>query len=754
MRTLFFVLFLAVSLSAQGADPRLDRALEVETDPRERIELLDGIVTTDGGAKVLAERGLRADLAPEVVHAVVGALVRSGRHVAHLERIVRLLDDEKHRRRVLHRLQEASDGPQGAELVEELGKMARGITAAADKEVALRTAAVRALGQVPRRRALELIVEVWQRADEAPAVRAECREAVGDVLATETADEAAARLRANPFHGYHDFERERIRTLEREVERLRPYKRKWLLKAPADEALATLAQGDDSERRIAAQRLATLAGEDAYAPLEPAAFAVKVLDAAYAERDRRPPSPETLATLIEALRRLWGSEEPGPLRTAPDDTPARLLELVQPLAAGGRGREPVGDACLGLLFAMRAQGMTGLADFARRFDSADVRRKAIQSLGNLVNVVDDAGKSFIRDRLVDLLVGGEKAPPVRAQLLFSLAEGFDDVPPKAQEVVRELLGSATGEGEGALPTAEIRSCVKILRKAGTDEAFALLLELTRSHESAAVRRVAIETGLLPWAARNGKSREVFAHLRTLALDPEAAPATRTMVIKALADSGARAAHAVLVDLAGSQELEPAQRTEARLAKLVLGRALVRNGRGQVTKPDLDTALRILEEERDASPELAQTLAQQIVAAAEQGKLEPRQARYRIATAHMAHKPDDEERILQLLAAAADSAERDGLRPALEIELLRELVTRLEKAEDHLKATRRCKRLAELEKATPRAEAGWLLRAADNALRAKDAAAAKECLERAEQLDALDEAGRRKLAELKRRAAGG
>ncbi len=750
MRTLSVVLLLTLCLSARDGDPRVERALKVETGPKERVELLDRIAATDRGAKALATQGLQPDLDPEVVHAVVGALVRSGRHTSHLEAIVRLVGVKKHRRRVLYRLQEAVDGPKGKELVGDLDEMARGITAAAGKEEALRIAAVRVLGRMPRRRALETIVGVWGRVGETPAVRAECRQVLRGVLDAATAEEAVAYLRRSPFHSYFDILRERMLGLQDQVNRLRPFQRKWLLKAPPDEALAALGKGDAQTRTIAAKRIAELAAAGQTAPLKPGAFAEQVLAATFVERDRRPPSPVALATMLDALRSLWGADKGGPLRSHPPDAGARILRLVEPLAAGGHGRDGVGDACLGLLYAMKAHGTAGLADFARRSSATDIRRKAVQNLGLLAGAVDDAGKAYIRDQLIDLLVGGDKTAPVRAQLLFSLAESFDRVP-QARDGVLGLLKDV--EGDNGLPTAEIRSCIKILRKTGEDAAFDDLIELSRSHKSADVRRVTIEEGLLPWAARNGKGPRVFAHLRALALAEDAAPATQSMIIKALGGSADPAAHPMLVELAASDAVDAARKAEAKTAKFALGRALVRPGRGRVTAADVATALQILEEERDADPSLAQALAQQIVTAAATAKVKPLQARYRIATAHMAVKPGDEERIVQLLTAAAENAEPDALPAPLETELLKELVTRLEKSQSFLVASRRLKRLAELSKAVPRDEASWLLRAAEDALKAKDKDAAKECLKRAEALKALDEAGKAKLVALRKEADG-
>lgn len=743
MRALFLLPLLALAAWAQGVDSKIDYALKPDTPSAERIELFKEVVATKEGAARLAQRALKPEFDAGVVHAAVGALFDKDEHLAHLEPICRLLLYDAHRAGTLRHFQrKGEEAATAAPLVAGLADIALGRDPAASSDPKLRLAGIIALGAVPRRAALEVIVQAWLKDGENPDVTAACREVLASVLPTRSAREADAYLRRNPYLTYFDLLKEHLRKLQHEIEWLRKYKKRALEQATATEAFASLADKDVETRRFASQRIAALAESGKTPGMTPTEFATATFDTFVAERDSDVRDSDTLAHLCGALEILWKAGPEGALQKARNAE--KVAEAVLPLARAGAAMESAGGACVALLTALGQDGRGPLVEFAREFKSGSVRRLAISALGKLAA---RGGAEYIGHQLAAMLDRGEQDPGVLTQLLFTLSASFDRVT-EAEPAVAKLL-------EGKIAERDAKYCVVILRKVRTDTARQTLMKVAASHAQVELRRVAVEEGLIPLARHNGSAGEILGLLAKLVLSGDQPAELRLAILKALGASGLRDARQVLASTAANEQLDESYRKAAADALLALAAALVTPPEGGVpARADFDAALEILKAEvdRKSDPERLGKLARVIVAAGDTAKIPVRGARYWIAELHRRQAPADKAAYLQLLTEAADKAPADGPRPEVEEPALRELVALLATGGQFAGAVVRSERLAAIAKDNPAKRQAYLLDAADYAVRAGDKAKVANLVARLRKDGDLEGQAATRLADIEKRAA--
>lgn len=659
-RVLLVALLFPAVAAAQGVDEWIDLALDPRIAPEQRVEALKKVSQAKEGLDRLAEKGLDPRHDPEVVHAVVDTLLKAADYKPYVGRMCRLILSEGHRDKVLNRFQRLWEADRGLPLLEQCLALAR------DPDAQLREAAILALGTIPRRRAMEAIVEAGLAATEEP-VRAAARTYVQLWLGVASLRDAAERLQERKLDSFHDLVRERIEALNREnAEHELAYAR-FLAKASAAEALDELEKGG-RYRLHAARRIAKLAEQNGID--DKVEFARRVFDGLVAELAREPAEPAVLTQLVLALQPFARDAE-GPLFKM--RKPEEVRDTIQKLAAvpgSGPEHQQLGALSMRLLTASDDKGHALFA-FAEKFPAVDVRKEAIQQLGRLAHRIRE--RSYHVAIWLTNLLAVEKDPAIRAQILNLLTQAHLPVVREPDEVlvVRGFLEkAATPE----LTDAELRDCAFILGKAQTPEAKDALLAVASGHAKLAARQSALEGGLVPWAR---KDETIHAELVRIATAPEQSLDARRTVIEALGRKGGRRSAKTLreIEEAKDVELPPGS---VREAKLVLLERLA-NGKGAAAdapaeKPaDLEVAVQLLEEVIDADPERLELIATALVKSCEAAEVPAGTARYRLAWLYGRFPPEKmkEEELRLRYEVAAENAEADRLPAALRAEMLEE-----------------------------------------------------------------------------------
>jgi hypothetical protein len=662
-RVLLVASLLSAVAAAQGVEEWIDTALDPRTAPEQRVDALKKIAQAKEGLDKLAEKGLDARRDPEVVHAVVDTLLKASDYRPYVERTCRLLLAEKHRDKVWRRLQGVWESDRGQPLLDECIALARN---SADPQ--MREAAILALGKIPRRRAVEAIVEAGLAATEEP-VRAAALKYVDLWLGAATLKEALDLLEERKLDSFYDLVEQRIQGLTSEkAEHERAYAR-FLAKASVTEALDELEKGG-AYRLFAAQRLAKLAEENGIQ--DKVEFARRVFDGVVAELAHDPPDAKVLHQLLTSLQfhardpngALWKSRKPEEVR----DTIQRMAEV----AGSGPELQQLGSVAVRLLGAIDDKGLALFA-FAERFPSGEVRKEAIQQLGLLAHRLPER-RNYVGIKLTGLLAAAEKEPAFRAQILNLLTQGHVPVVREPDEVlvVRGYLEKgATPE----LTDAELRDCALVLGKARTPEAKGALLKAASSHGKLQARRYVLEEALVPWARSD---ETIHLELTELALAPEQPLDARKAVIEALGKKGGRRSEATLKAIEESERLDPLLLDAVREAKLQLLKRLA-NGEGAAAdapdqKPaDLEAAGRLLEQEIDGDADRLEALAALLVKAADAAKAPAGTARYRLAWLYgrLPAERMKEAELLRRYDDAAANAIADRLAPALREAMLLE-----------------------------------------------------------------------------------
>jgi hypothetical protein len=739
VRVVTVLLCLLSGAWAQGLPEDINEALDPRTDQPRRLELVDRIGKTEGGLNLLVQSGLDGKLDTEVVHAVVGYLLdpKAERYLPHLTRICGLLAFEAHREKTLTRIQAIGEHPEnGKKLRDELLRIAKGVDARDDPK--LRGAAIDALGRVPLRAVLEEVVALGLRDAK---VRAAALRHVQQ-LGFHSLQAAEQHLRKNKNDTVYDILRKNLAAATRKIERFRATQLAQLTTASGKDALAAMEDNDVETRLAASTRLKQLADKGEYKDVGAKEFASQVFDLFVAEQRSPDFHGASLANLCATLDVLARGGEKAPLWLAKER--AEVVEALQPLATGDRRLSPeqllsVGSAAVSLLHTAGEAAAPVLGAFARQFSQADARRSAIQNLGDFARRFE-ASRDYV-GRLLAGMLPTEKDPAVRRQILATLNQRFVPAATALDPIRGYLQPDSAPNVAPALDDTEIRDCIGILGRVGSDPALALLRKVAREHPDLNVRRVAVEDGLLPWAARNGKAHVILKDLLDLAIGKDQPLDAREAVIDALGQKGTRNAHATLNVIVRTQGIDPSLQAAAVAAKLALAERLAVPPDARTIAPDdLQTAVRILEEERGAA-DLAriEKLARTIVEAGVAAKLPVGTARYRLVTLYLRHpeKEHDKKVLRELCEAAANGAKNDGLLAADEQALLyryKKLLLEDETPDKRLanrEAAMRCLgRIAELEKVDTKKAASLFMDAAALAIELKRKADADEYLNKA------------------------
>jgi hypothetical protein len=729
-RTILAALLLSAVAAGQGVEDWIDIALDPRTAPDDRVDALEKIERTKKeGLDKLAEKGLDAARDPEVVHAVVSTLLgdRDQEHdyKPYVERICRLLVIEKHRSKVLQRIQTVWEDDRGLPLLEACLAMARESSDAAGKQAALI-----ALGKIPRRRAAEAIIEVGLASSD-EQVKKVAREYVVRWLGVATLKEASDFLAARRRDSFQDLVDERIRNLIEKEKENEEYRRKALENATLDEALDELEKGGPY-RVYAAQRIQKLAEQNGIK--DPSEFARRVFVGVADETLRDPPDPHVLVPLLKSLQRYAAELR---LTKKPEEVRDAITRVAKLHGSGDAHRE-LGLAAVRLLGVLDDDGRA-LHAFAEGYPSVDARKEAIQQLGQLAQRVPKQ-MNFVSIRLASLLQGAETEPAIRAQILKLLTESYITVATEPVDVVAVIAGYLEKGASPELTEAEMRDCAKVLGKRRTEEARKALLALARTHAKLQVRQVAVQEGLLPWARED---ESLHAELMDLVISKDQPFDARKAVIESMGKRGGRRSALTLEALAQHKDLDPNLRDAIREAKLGLLERLA-NGKGAAAdapdqKPlDLSAACQILEQEIGGDPERLEALAAQLVKALKDAGLPAGTARYRLATlyARLPAEKQKEPVLLQRYREAADNALNDKLpadrREALLLEyraLLSKDKADPERGRRAMECSRDLAKLAAEAQASEKA-AGYWLDAAQAAADLNDAVAGRGFLDAA------------------------
>jgi len=501
-RTLFSLLLLAAVAAAQGVDEWIEQVLDPRTSPEQRVDALKRVGQSKEGLDKLAEKGLDGRRDTEVVHAVVDTLLKAADYRPYIDRICRLLLVEKHRDKVLRRLQVVGEHPErGQPLLDGLGAIAREAT-----DSAMREAAILALGKIPRRAAAQIIVDAGLGATD-ERVRGAVEAYVRRLFPVESVKEAKDYLDSHRLDSFWDLVQGRIDQLiavqKEQEERVRDYLRKA---SPAD-ALEVFEEGGGN-RVFAAERLRELAEQNAVP--EPAGFARALVDRALTqELAREPPDAKVLAELLGALypyakdaaSPLWQVKQPKEVRD--------LIQRLADLPGNGPDHERFGRDAVRLLGAIDDEGLA-INAFAENFSSVDVRKEALQQLGALAGRLR-ARQNYVGIKLAGLLAKNKGEPVLRAQILSLLTQNHVPVA-REPDVVAVLRGFLDKGATPDLSDAELRDCTFVLGKSRTPEAKEALLKAAAGHRDLKVRRFAVEEALLPWARVDPEIHEAFKGL--------------------------------------------------------------------------------------------------------------------------------------------------------------------------------------------------------------------------------------------------
>jgi hypothetical protein len=668
-RAILVALLLAAVAAGQGVEDWIEQAVDPRTAPEQRLDALKRVAQTKEGLDRLAERGLDKTRDPEVVHAVVDTLLRSADYRPYIERMCRLLLVGGHREKILHRFKALGEHPEkGQPLLEECARIAR-----ESGEPALREAAILALAKIPRRRAVEVVVEVGLASTD-EQVRVAARAYVGRLLGVATLREAADRLQARKLDTFWDLVEARLDDFQRKEAEHAERMRTILERASAGEALQELEKGG-TYRLFAAVRLRTLAAENGIA--EPTEFARRLFDCLTAELARESQDVKVLDQILQALQ-FFARDASGPLlRVKKPEEVRDTIQRLATVAGAGPEHRSLGVVAVRILGAIDDGGIA-LTAFAEGFPSAEVRKEAIGQLSQLALRVEKR-RPYVGIKLAGLLARAAKEPDIRALILSLLTQSHVQLASTPDDVVAIVRGYLEQGATPELSDAELRDCAAVLGRRRTDEAKEALKKAAAGHPKLQARRYAVEEGLIPWA-RSDES--IHEDLKALVLAPEQWPEARKAVIEALGKKGGRRAARTLQELAQSPDLPPDLLPVVQEAKLQLLKRLAEaggEGNPEQKAADVEEAALLLEQEVSGGREIGsdverlEKLADLVVREADAAKLPAGTARFRLAWLY-ARLPEDkrtEGELLRRYGQACDNAVDDRLPPGPREEMLKE-----------------------------------------------------------------------------------
>jgi hypothetical protein len=700
-------------------------ALDPNTPTGTRQKLIADAVKTDPGAARFAEHLADPGIDKTIKHQIAEELFRARKEIAHLESIIVLLlsDHTQLAGQVAWLIEDAAEEKSRAlALLEPLGAIVDGTHPKAE-QAGMVEAAVIALSQIPQRRAVEMMVDVWARTTD-DAVREACRLAVRDVLMAKTPAQAREQLRYHSHLSYNRLRKLVTDDLRRRWENALKHKLRAISSANAETCFKDLSDSDVEARREYGKRLEELGAKGAYAPLDKATFTQKIFEAFKAELAAG--DPATAASLLRTLGPL-AADAKGPFAVvkARDE----LFAALHPLAARPDMKEAAGVA-VELLGVFGEAAATHLEPFAAPGNDDDVRVQAIDKLGALARQ-KEAMRHFVGTKLAKLLAN-EKTQKVRVALLFSLIGAPVDA-------VRPLIAARLDAGD--LSPREVEYCIDILRQLDTPEDPAdptspvtQLLKLAGAGPERI--RISAVQGLL---GRKGDEKEraaIYAEIELLARDEKQPETFRNAVVAAFGANGDRGAYDVLAHLGKAAELAPA----VEEAKLALAQRLASQPKG---KADLRTAIRVLKEgvEGGGDPVKLTALGNAILAGGKARNIPVEGTRYYLALLYRSQKDHTPQRLLQLLADAADQVEKDEPPAEVQFKIHNEYKDLLLKDKPGTQAQRKAieclKKLAALSAADQAKAAAFVLQAAGIATDLEDRAQAEELLEKAKGLGAED-----------------
>ncbi|MHC4953961.1 MAG: hypothetical protein ACYTGZ_08720 [Planctomycetota bacterium] len=657
MRVLIATLLLAAVASAQSIEDLVSEAVKSTTGPKERDALMTKLVEQPGGAAALAAAALDPLRDPEVVHAAVEILLGSGKSGPHVAAISRLLLSETHRAKVSQRIQEHVEKPeQGRKLVAQLAPLAKGGTGND------RLAAIRALGRIPLRGAVEVIVLVWNQSDDA-ALKAACQEELDGVVEAADAPDATRFLAARAFASYYDLVREVSRHRKARVDRLSAELNRRLkmafLRATPEEVFAAFASGSREEKPFAAARAKELAAAKEYGKAGAAEFTKQIVDCLLKELDGG--SRKTAIELFGTIQKLLADQAVGKSGLPRD---AEVRDALRVGAAGGADEAEFATLALGLLRGLGAGAVPVINEYANRHKSPDVRKTAVQALGDLASKGDTALKATVGGLLADLLATNPSRPVLR-QILFTLRTAPSD---DAIGSIQKLLFPT--DPKLVLERGDIILCVELLAASPSPRALETLERVARESTDAKLRLDAVQRGLLKHTLSGADSGRVLSFLAGLVRDSNQPETVRSGVIAALGGQGNRLAAPLLGAFAVDDKLEAPYRAAAVKQRIILAGRLVQANES-VTDEDLATVATILSSNgaiAGADPKAMIAIARAAAQAADRRKIKAGACRAIYAELIGKQKDTKPEDLRAAWKEAADKSAADGLTQARQIKV--------------------------------------------------------------------------------------
>jgi len=626
------------------------------------------LMKLEGGPEALARVALDKARDPAVVHAAVDTLLEEGLGAAHLSRICALLLEDRHREKVEERIYRyAQRHPlEARELVTQLGHLAREPTGEPEAALDGQLAAVRALGKIPLRQAVEVIALVWSKSDGALAAR--CDVELKDVLEASTGAEAQRLLEERAFASYTDLVKEvsrkraeRVRKLQSMVQTLL---KKTLETATAEQVFQFFAEADPAVKPYAAARARDLAAAKQYGPKGAEHFATEVVNCLLKELPRGPNT--ACVRLVETLLELYSAQA---LSKSGMPKAAEVRDALRAGSRGGADEAAFATLAISLLSNMGAGAAEVVAEYATVHADLKVRVAAVQALGDLASRGDRTVKGQVGALLAKLLQSNPP-PSVLGPILFSLRAAPSD---DAVEAIQKLL--FPDDPKRALERANIVNCIELLAANPSAAALATLERLAREAGDVKLRLDAVNRGLVARTHGGAESAGVLKFLEELVRDAKQPEELRLGVIEALGAKGSATASGLLGALASETEanLDPKLRAAATKQRLKLATRLAR-GNGQVTDGLLATVATILSTERarpgaDLGTMLA--IARSAVSMADRKKVKARGCRALYAQLLAAQPKPNPAEVLAAWKGASDKAASDGLTAAQQIEVLKE-----------------------------------------------------------------------------------
>ena len=673
MRALVVLLLFTTLAGAQTVEEIADQASRPNTSPRERLDLMQRLMKLEGGPAALARVALDKARDPAVVHAAVDTLLEEGLGVAHLPRICALLLEERHRAQVEERLYRyAQEHPvEARELVTQLGHLAREPKGEPEAALDGQLAAVRALGKIPLRKAVEVIALVWSSSEGALAAR--CDMELKDVLEASTGEEALRLLAERGFASYTDLVKEvsrkraeRVRKLRKMVETLL---KKTLETATAEQVFQFFTEADPAVKPYAAARARELAAAKQYGPKGAEHFATEVVKCLLKELPRGPNL--TCVRLVETLKELYSTQA---LSKSGMPKAAEIRDALRVGSRGGADEAAFATLAISLLSNMGAGAAEVVAEYATAHEDIKVRVAAVPALGELASRGDQAVKGQVGALLAKLLQSNPPAP-VLGPILFSLRAAPSDA---AVASIQKLLFPS--DPKRALERANIVNCIELLAANPSAAALATLERLAREAGDVKLRLDAVNRGLVARTYGGAESAGILKFLEELVLDAKQPEELRLGVIEALGAKGSATASGLLGALASQTDdkLDAKLRAAATEQRLALAKRLVRRN-GQVTDDLLATVAVILSTERarpgaDLGSMLA--IARSAVQMADRKKVKARGCRGLYAQLLAAQPKPNAAEVRAAWKDASEKAAGDGLTSAQQIEVLKEYRTLL------------------------------------------------------------------------------